>query len=76
MLALMSGFLAGRRERRKQARRFRQLGDCPECRHPWFEHPGTGNDFDGMCGECAYEFEHDQRTSSAPGCRMPCPALN
>src|SRR4051812_7218008 len=48
-------------------------GDCPHCRHPWCEHPGTGNDLDGMCGECAYEFEHDQRESPAPGCRLPCP---
>lgn|GEM_PF-6997972 len=25
---------------------------------------------------CAYEFEHDKRESSAPGCRLPCPALD
>jgi len=40
------------------------------CWHPWVEHPGTGNDLNGMCGECAYEFEHKQRESSAPGCRL------
>jgi hypothetical protein len=40
------------------------------------EHLGTGNDDDGMCGECAYEFEHDQRETSAPGCRLPCPTLD
>ena len=41
------------------ARRLRALGDCPACGHPWGEH-GFGNDIDGMCGECAYEFEHAQ----------------
>jgi hypothetical protein len=75
MLGLVSGFVGRRRQRREQARRIRQLGDCPACRHPWFEHAGTGNDLNGMCGECAYEFEHGQRESSAPGCRLSCPAL-
>jgi hypothetical protein len=64
------------RERRERARLLRRLGECSECRHPWSEHPGTENDFNDMCGECAYEFEHDQRESSAPGCRLPCPALD
>jgi hypothetical protein len=49
------------------------LGRLPECRHPWAEHPGTGNDSDGMCGECAYELEHGQRDSASPGCRLPGP---
>ena len=74
MLALVSGYLARRRDRRERVRRLRRLGDCPECRHPWLEHPGTGNELDGMCGECAYEFEHDQRRTAAPGCRLDCPA--
>lgn len=26
-----------------------------------------------MCGECAYEFEHEQRETNDPGCRLPCP---
>jgi len=72
----VSGFLERRRERRERARLLRQLGECPECRRPWSEHPGTGNDSNGMCGECAYEFEHDQRELSAPGCRLLCPALD
>jgi hypothetical protein len=59
-----------------RARLLRRLGESPECRHPWFEHPGTENDLNGMCGESAYEFEHDQRESSAPGCRLHCPALD
>ena len=63
----MSSFFEQRRERRLRARRLRELGDCPECRHPWLEHFGTGNDMAGTCGECAYEFEHEQRESSAPG---------
>jgi hypothetical protein len=71
----MSGYFERRRERRQRARQLRQLGVCPECGHPWYEHPGSGNDLDGMCGECAYEFEHDQRESPAPGCRLPVPAL-
>ena len=72
----MSGFLERRRERRERARLLRRLGECPECRHPWSGHPGAENDFDGVCGECAYEFEHDQRESSAPGCRLPRPPLD
>jgi hypothetical protein len=76
MLSRVSGFLQRRRERRQQARRPWRLGDCPQCHHPWMEHLGTGNDDDGMCGECAYEFEHDQRETSAPGCRLPCPTLD
>ena len=76
ILEPVSGFLERRRERRERARLLRRLGECPECRHPWSEHPGTENDLNGMCGECAYEFEHDQRESSAPGCRLLCPALD
>ena len=71
----VTAFLGRLRRRREQARRLRQLGDCAECRHPWSDHAGTGNDFEGMCGECSYEFEHDQRESSAPGCRRQCPVL-
>ncbi len=63
-----------RRQRRQEwAERFRALGACPECRHPWSEHLGSENDVDGMCGECAYEFEHEQRGTSAPGCRLRVP---
>ena len=76
MLIAVSAFLERYRERRERARRLRQLGVCPHCRHPWCEHPGTGNDFEGMCGECAYEFEHGQRESPAPGCRLRCPPLD
>ena len=72
----MSGFIERGKIRRDLARRLRELGDCPDCRHPWVEHPGTGNDLNGMCGECAYEFEHDQRESAEPGCRLPCPPLH
>ena len=46
-------------------------GVCPECQHPWSEHAGSGNDLDGVCGECAYEVEHGQRESPEPGCRLP-----
>jgi len=63
------------RERRQLARRIAALGDCGACGHPWAEHPGSGNECDGMCGECFYEFEHEQRESPAPGCRLPCPPL-
>ena len=37
---------------------------------------GFGNDVDGMCGECAYEFEHDQRETPEPGCRLPAPPVD
>lgn len=71
----MSGFLERRGQRRQLVRRLGQLGVCPECRHPWTEHAGSGNDFEGICGECAYEFEHEQRESSGGACRLPCPTL-
>ena len=48
-------------------------GSCPDCGHPWSEHAGSGNDRIGMCGECAYEFEHHYRQTDAPGCRRPVP---
>lgn len=67
MLTLVSGYLARRRERREPLRPLRRLGDCPECRHPWLEHPGTGNELDGMCGECAYEFEQDPAADLCAG---------
>lgn len=49
------------------------MGDCPVCGHPWLEHAGTGNDREGTCGECPYEFEHEQRDTDAEGCHSPCP---
>jgi hypothetical protein len=73
---VVSSFIERRKQKRALARRLRELGDCPDCRHPWLEHPGTGNDINGMCSECVYEFEHDQRDSSAPGCRLLCPSLD
>jgi len=63
------------RQRPVMARRIRALGDCPNCRHLWSEHVGYGNDRDGMCGECAYEFEHDQRETPEPGCTRTAPSL-
>ena len=63
------------RERREMARRVRALGDCPDCRHLWSEHIGYGNDRDGMCGECAYEFEHEQRETPDPGCTRTAPSV-
>ncbi|MEO3937823.1 hypothetical protein V3N99_13845 [Dermatophilaceae bacterium Soc4.6] len=63
------------RARRDVARRLAELGDCDVCRHLWSEHLGTGNDVDGVCGECAYEIEHSQRESAAPACARPCPPL-
>ena len=62
-----------RREMRDRARQLRAFDECPACSHPWSEHPGSGNDADGMCGECAYEFEHPERESPDPGCRLSCP---
>jgi NMD protein affecting ribosome stability and mRNA decay len=62
-------------ERRERARRIRKLGLCPACGHPWSEHPGSGNDFDGMCSECYYEFDHEQRETADPGCRLSIPAI-
>ncbi|GIG23205.1 hypothetical protein Cch01nite_39290 [Cellulomonas chitinilytica] len=44
-------------------------GRCPGCDHRWDEHAGSGNDDDGVCGECAYEVEHGQYTSDAAPCR-------
>jgi hypothetical protein len=53
----------------------RALGDCPVCGHRWMEH-GFGNDLDGTCGECVYEFEHDQRETPEPGCTLSAPPVN
>jgi NMD protein affecting ribosome stability and mRNA decay len=61
------------RERAAQAHRLRALGDCPACGHPWDEH-SFGNDLDGMCGECAYEFEHNQ-ADKGTGLQAHAPAL-
>jgi hypothetical protein len=72
----MDGFIGRRKRGRERAHQLQALGDCPDCRHPWVEHPGTGNDLDGMCGECASEFEHQQRESAEPGCRLRCPPLH
>ncbi|MFC6006981.1 PGPGW domain-containing protein [Angustibacter luteus] len=63
-----------RRRRASTADRHLPPGDCSGCGHPWSEHRGSGNDRRGMCGECAYEFEHDQRATEAPGCRLSIPA--
>lgn len=73
MLGSVNGYFQGSKERRERARRIRDLGPCPACGHPWSEHLGSGNDFDGMCGECYYEFEHDQRETAAQGCRLSIP---
>lgn len=62
-------------QRREMARRIRALGDCPNCGHPWSEHVGYGNDRDGVCGECAYELEHEQRETSERGCIRTAPSL-
>lgn len=62
-------------EGREMARRVRTLGDCPDCRHLWVKHTGYGNDRDGMCGECAYELEHEQRETSDPGCTRAARSL-
>lgn len=54
--------------------RRRPLEDrCDECGHPWQEHPGAHFDasIDEVCGECAYEDEHEGRTSL---CRRHAPA--
>lgn len=72
----MRGVVSRWRARRERWSRLWALGDCPDCGHPWAEHRGTGHDLDGMCGECAYEFDHEQRQTDAPGCRAPCPVLD
>ena len=59
-------------ERAETTRKLHAVGDCPACGHSWVEH-GFGNDVDGMCGECAYEFEHGQRETSEPGCKLSAP---
>jgi hypothetical protein len=28
-----------------------------------------------MCGECAYEFDHEQRETPEPGCTRTAPSL-
>ena len=58
---------------RAAARRIEMLGCCAACGHPWSQHPGSGNDWDGMCGECHDEFEHDRRDTTEAGCRRPVP---
>lgn len=56
-----------------QSRRIRYYGSCAECGHAWREHPGGafGEPSDGTCGECQYEFSHEQRETTAPACRLP-----
>jgi hypothetical protein len=50
-------------------RRLASLNECTACGHNWGE-PGFDNDVDGMCGECAYEIEHQLRSPEKPGCRL------
>lgn len=45
MLNPVSSDLERRRERRQRVLQLRRLGNCPECRHPWCEHAGSGNSF-------------------------------
>ena len=66
----MKDWLERRRHRAEIARQWAALGDCDACGHPWSEHAGTANDLDGMCGECAYEFEHGERPTDGPGCML------
>lgn len=61
------------------------IGYCPACSHWWGEHAGSGNDEDGVCGECVYEVQHNMRaatgvcrrewvrTDGADATRFPCP---
>jgi hypothetical protein len=67
MLVFVGNPIARLRRYQVMARRLRSLGDCPGCGHSWSEHAGHGNDRDGLCGVCAYEFEHAQRESPEPG---------
>ncbi len=73
VLVVVGGVVTRRRRRQAVAASSVPAGDCDSCGHPWWEHLGSGNDRRGMCGECAYEFEHDQRETDAPGCRLPVP---
>jgi len=56
-------------------RRSQDLFDasCPDCDHPWSEHPGASFDasVDNACGECLYEDEH---FGLAEVCRAHAPA--
>jgi hypothetical protein len=71
MTSVLSPFRR-RRERSARALELAQLNSCPECGHNWGEH-GFGNDVEGMCGECAYEIEHELRATGQPGCRLTPP---
>ena len=62
-------WLEQKRRRSEANRWWTALGNCTDCGHPWSEHAGTNNDLDGMCGECAYEFEHGERTTEAAGAK-------
>ncbi|MGN6302970.1 MAG: PGPGW domain-containing protein [Angustibacter sp.] len=75
VLVILGSFVARLRRQGQpgQPRPVVPEGSCPDCGHPWWEHAGSGNDRRGMCGECAYEFEHQQRDTDAPGCRCPVP---
>ncbi|KQX61787.1 PGPGW domain-containing protein [Angustibacter sp. Root456] len=76
VVILVVGALVGRLNRQEQPDQPQPSvpdGSCPDCGHTWWEHAGSGNDRKGMCGECAYEFEHRQRDTDAPGCRRPVP---
>jgi len=73
MLCLVRHPIEGPRQHQELDRRLLALGDCPDCGHLWSEHVGYGNDRYGLCGECAYELEHDQRKVPEPGCRRVAP---
>lgn len=46
-------------DHRAVSKRLRRTA-CPACRHPWAEHPGSGNVESATCSECAYEHEHGE----------------
>lgn len=73
----LTGRFAEWRARRARAladRRERELAiTCPDCGHNWGEHAGSGNDRDGVCGECAYEVEHGFGSADSAPCRREHP---
>lgn len=47
------------------------VGDCRACGHDWRQHVLA----EGVCGECAYEIEHEEPDAPLLACRlMPPPA--
>jgi hypothetical protein len=68
--------MAGRFAERRARRELELANRCPDCSHNWGEHAGSGNERDGVCGECAYELEHGYRSEDSVLCRraQPTPA--